>query len=108
MGCVRFGMPKEHAVWIKNRVGLRVFVETGTNQAETSVWASGHFDRVVTIEGFAPLYRRAAERYGHIGNIEFVLGDSSQYLKTLLSKLISPALFWLDAHWCGPETYGLS
>ena len=108
MGCVRFGIPREQVIWLKDHFHLHSFVETGTNQAETSLWASNHFDRVVTIEAHEPLYRSAVERHSHVGNIEFVLGDSRDCLKSLLPTLTVPALFWLDAHWCGSETHGRS
>jgi hypothetical protein len=108
MGSIRFGIPQEQVLWLKDQFGLRHFVETGTNTAESSVWASRHFDKVLTIEGFEPLHRQAKNQYGQIKNIEFVLGESPAYMRALLPTLETPALFWLDAHWCGPQTYGLS
>ena len=87
---------------------ISTFVETGTNKGETSVWASGVFDRVVTIEASELLYRAAVKQYHGIGNIEFLFGDCRLRLVDVVASLTSPALFWLDAHWCGNSTFGKS
>jgi hypothetical protein len=38
--------------------------------------------------------------------VDFIFGDSRTILKSILPKLDKPAIFWLDGHWCGGETYG--
>lgn len=108
MGCHRFGVPQELVLWLKNTFHVRHFIETGTNRAETSVWASDHFERVTTIEGHEPLFNAARKEYGRIRNVDFLLGDSRQHLRRLLPGLSDPVVFWLDAHWCGNETFGRS
>jgi hypothetical protein len=37
-------------------------------------------------------------------NVRCYLGDSAQVLPEILRQLRSPAMFWLDAHWCGEGT----
>jgi hypothetical protein len=106
MGAIRFGVPRELVLWLRDTFKAAVFVETGTNQAETAVWASGHFERVFTIEAYGPLYQRAIEAFGHRKNIQFLKGDSRTHIKDLLTSLTKPAIFWLDAHWCGECTFG--
>ncbi len=106
MGCVRFGAPRELVLWLRNTFDVKTFVETGTNRAETSVWASDEFQNVKTIEAYEPLFRNAVESYGSRRNIEFLLGDSREHIRQLVSSLVNPAIFWLDAHWCGTETFG--
>jgi hypothetical protein len=106
MGFVRFGAPKELVTWLKGAFGVTAFVETGTNKAETTVWAAHEFERVYTIEAFEPLYHLATERYGGIYNIQFFLGDSRTILRQLMPSLTKPAIIWLDAHWCGEDTFG--
>jgi hypothetical protein len=108
MGCVRFGAPKELVLWLKDTFGVSTFVETGTNKAETSVWAAEHFEQVFTIEGYEPLHRQAVEHYGNVGNIHFLLGDSRTVIREMQSNLEKTAIIWLDAHWCGQETFGKS
>jgi hypothetical protein len=93
-------------LWMRDTFGINTFIETGTLRAETAVWASKQFKRVVTIEGFEPVYAKAKENFGHIKNIEFMLGDSRAIIPQLLKALKEPVIFWLDAHYCGPETFG--
>jgi hypothetical protein len=108
MGAVRFGVPRELVLWLRDTFKAGAFVETGTNQAETAVWASEHFERVFTIEAYEPLYHRAVNAFGDRKNIQFLIGDSRSRIKELLPRLASPAIFWLDAHWCGEHTFGKS
>jgi hypothetical protein len=86
----------------------KVFFETGTNRAETAVWASTNFERVFTVEAYEPLYQKAVETFGNRKNIQFLEGDSRTHIKSLTSSLTEPAIFWLDAHWCGEQTFGKS
>jgi hypothetical protein len=86
----------------------KVFVETGTNQAETAVWASANFEHVFTVEAYEPLYQKAVETFGSRKNIQFLKGDSRAHIKSLTDSLTEPAIFWLDAHWCGENTFGKS
>lgn len=106
MGSYRFGAPRELVLWIRDTFGVRTFVETGTNRAETALWASEEFQTVITIEGYEPLYRKAVESFGNRKNISFLLGDSRNHIRQLAASLGTPAIFWLDAHWCGTETFG--
>lgn len=99
------GIPQDMALKLRNKFNLRYFVETGTLAGATAIWASPHFDRVITIE-LDPEQRKramvnAAARCWR-DNIEFILGDSRDKLLPALAGLDAPALIWLDAHW-GPD-----
>jgi FkbM family methyltransferase len=107
MGSVHFGVPEALILFLKHRFDLEDFVETGTFQGNSAVWASQHFKRVFTIEASEPLWQAARTRHAQFNNLHFMLGDSSEQLKGLLSSLSRP-LFWLDAHWCGSITAGES
>jgi hypothetical protein len=106
MGAVRFGVPKELVLWLRDTFRVKVFVETGTNRAETAVWASANFERVFTIEANESLHDRAVEAFGGYKNVEFRKGDSRTHIESLVTGLSEPAIFWLDAHWCGEDTFG--
>jgi hypothetical protein len=86
----------------------KVFVETGTNLAETAVWASANFEHVFTIEADDHLHQKAVESFGSCKNIRFLRGDSRAHIESLTNSLTEPAIFWLDAHWCGENTFGKS
>src|SRR5262245_5918475 len=108
MGSVRFGVPKDLVLWMRDTFKVKVFVETGTYEAETAVWACANFARVFTIEAHEALYQKAVETFGRCKNIRFLEGDSRTHIKSLASSLTEPAIFWLDAHWCGENTFGKS
>lgn len=106
MGALRFGVPEKLVLWLRDTFAARVFVETGTNRAGTTVWAADHFDVVVTIEGQPDLHAAAVAAHGHRRHISFLKGDSRDALGPVLAGLTGPAVLWLDAHWCGEGTYG--
>ena len=87
-------------------MGVRTFVETGTYRGDTAAWASEHFERVVTIEFSEPIHAETTRRLGHLGNVEFLFGDSRMQLPRVVATLRGPAMFWLDGHWSGGDTYG--
>jgi hypothetical protein len=101
MGAVRFGVPTELALKLKDTYGLSTFIETGTYQGGTSTWASKHFARVVTIEFYDRWWKMTTAKYGQIPNIEFLLGDSRLRLPETMETLQDPAVVWLDGHYCG-------
>lgn len=101
MGNVRFGIPEELALSLKEAMGLRYFVETGTYKGGTARWASEHFDKVTTIEAYEPRFKETAARLeGELRNVRFIYGDSGKVLRYQL-PVGEAALVWLDAHWCG-------
>lgn len=93
------GIPRELALRLKEKWGLRYFVETGTYKAETALWAAGQFEQVWSIEKWGPYYARCEERVKEYKNLTLIFGDSREWLGKVLSKLDGPALIWLDAHW---------
>jgi len=108
MGNVHSGVPRELVLWLSKTFGIDTFVETGTNRAETAIWASDNFEQVFTVEAYEPLHRKAVETFGHRKNIHFLKGDSRSYIHSITNSLTKPAIFWLDAHWCGEHTSGKS
>jgi hypothetical protein len=106
MGFVRFGAPTDLILALKKEFDLRDFVETGTFHGETALWASAHFERVVTIENSPELYASTKPKLGQKPNISFIQGNSKTTLPAVVSKLARPSVFWLDSHWCGGLTHG--
>ncbi|HSE39351.1 MAG TPA: class I SAM-dependent methyltransferase [Acidobacteriota bacterium] len=106
MGLTRMGPPEELVLLIRDHSGVSTFVETGTFYGNTAFWASTKFKKVITIERSEIVFKKATETYGHVQNIEFRQGDSVAELAQLVPTLKEPAIFWLDSHWSGGETYG--
>ena len=107
MGSVHFSVPEELILFLKQRFDLEDFVETGTFQGNSAAWASSHFKRVFSIEANEALWQAARARHAGLANVQFILGNSPPELAKLMPSLRRP-LFWLDAHWCGPNTAGES
>lgn len=106
MGAIRFGVPQHLVLWLRDKLKADTFVETGTNKAETAVWAADHFRTVLTIEGQESLHAAALANHGHREKIQFLHGASQEVLGPVLDGLAKPAVLWLDAHWCGDGTFG--
>lgn len=108
MGEVRMGPPKDLLREIRRHCGMRLFIETGTFRGDTAAWAAAEFERVITIEFSPELFERAQRRLAAHANVEILFGDSRARLAELVPTLDCPAVFWLDAHWCSGQTYGLA
>jgi len=106
MGIVNPGPPIDLVLKLAQKYQIKDFIETGTYYGKTAVWAAAHFDRVVTIEASKEIYEANRANYGEIGNVDFRFGDSRVVLKEIVPGLDRPALFWLDGHWSGAETFG--
>ena len=91
-------IPKELALFFKDKMGIQNFIETGTFEGETTEWASKHFKHVETIEAYEKIYAETSTRLAHLKNIRFHLGDSSRLLPSIIEGLRGPSLFFLDAH----------
>ncbi len=106
MGIVRRGPPEELVLLLSNALRISIFVETGTFRGDTVKWAASHFKKVFTIENSEKLFQEVSSTYKHLKNVKFILGDSREVLASLLAEIHEPALFWLDAHWCGTDSWG--
>jgi hypothetical protein len=86
--------------------GARVFVETGTYKGDTTEALRPYFDWLYTIEANDALFSAAKARFAGAPNVRTLHGDSAALLPHVLGELEQKALFWLDAHWCGNDTFG--
>ena len=107
MGRVNWGVPIAIVDVLRERGDLRVCVEAGTYRGASTELLAARFDRVVTIEASPALAALAQRRFAGLSCVQVVQGDSSAVLPALLDRLDQPTLFWLDSHYCGPETFGV-
>lgn len=49
-------IPKNLVLSLKDKYNVKNFIETGTYQGQTSLWASNHFEKVLTIEASKKMY----------------------------------------------------
>ncbi len=83
---------------------INVLVETGTYLGDM-VWAQkDYFQKIYSIELSEELFQKAKRRFRNKGNVELIQGDSSEKISEILSKIMSPVLFWLDGHYSGGIT----
>ena len=81
---------------------LSYFVETGTYTGEMVKYVNARhkWKKIYTIELSHKLYNRAVILFKDTKNVTCLWGDSGSVLKSLEFGKRSPALFWLDAHYC--------
>lgn len=79
-------------------------VETGTYLGDTTEKMAAHFKHVHTIELSNELYECAKNRFASNKNIHCYQGDSAVVLPTILKKLKSKTVFFLDAHFSMGQT----
>lgn len=108
MGLYTMGVPENLVRILQKQYNVNTFVETGTFMGATSLWASTLFKKVITIENARPIYEKTSSKYKDVKNIEFLSGNSKDHLKNIVQNLDHVAIFWLDAHWSGGETYGVN
>jgi hypothetical protein len=58
------------------------------------------------VENSRELFQQVYEKYGDSQKVNFAYGDSRLFLSSITSTLNDPAIFWLDSHWCGGNSYG--
>ena len=92
------GIPRELALFLKGKMGIQNFIETGTYMGDTTEWASKHFKHVETVEAYEKIYTETSTKLAHLKNIQFHLGDSSELLPKIIEGLRGPSLFFFWMH----------
>jgi len=82
----------------------RTLVETGTQYGDTPWAFRNRLEEVYTIELSPHLALLARGRFKKYPGIHVVEGDSGTMIKTILPKLKSKTLFWLDGHYSAGVT----
>ena len=107
MGALHFGLDPVLLEALRRHLPLKIFVETGTYQAETTAATAPLFDRVYTVELSPVLYEQATRKLAHLRHVEVIQGSSPEVLRARGPEFsLSSVLYWLDAHWCGGSTGG--
>ena len=106
MGITQMGPPVDFVLFLKENFRIQQFIETGTYQGNTAIWASEHFDSVISVEDSQVIYQELLRNHPDIPKIRFIIGDSVTFLADRVRELNESAVFWIDSHWCGEESYG--
>ena len=94
------------ATGLKDTLGLRRAVETGTYRGITARTLAGVFERVVTIELSTELHASAQAALSDVPAVTALQGHSARVLETV-GDPATPTLFFLDAHWSDGATAGV-
>jgi hypothetical protein len=95
------------ATELRDELGLKRAIETGTYRGLTARALAPVFGSVVTIELSRSLHERAARALGDLPNVEAIQGDSRQVLAGI-ARAETATLYFLDGHWSGGVTDGAS
>src|SRR5690349_3797999 len=90
---------------LRDRLGLRRAVETGTYKGRTARALAQVFPAVVTIELSRELHERAVRRLGDLPGVTPLQGHSAERLGEL-PPADGGSLYFLDGHWSGGVTAG--
>ena len=93
------------ATALRDRLGLRRAVETGTYRGLTARVLAPLFERVITVELSRDLHARAAVALSEFPNVEAVQGHSPDVLSDIAAAH-TPTLYFLDGHWSAGNTVG--
>lgn len=88
-----------------HKYALNQFIETGTHLGDTLAYmAYNRNTQCTSIELADYYYQQAKGRFKSYANVKLLHGDSGALMSSVLSKLHTPALFWLDGHYSGGLT----
>lgn len=101
MGYVYRGIPEDLVIAIIKKFNITSFIESGTNEGKTAVWAAQWFKNVFTIELSKQIFSSNKDKLESYDNIHPFLGNSPDVIRKILSNVEPPRLIWLDAHYNG-------
>jgi hypothetical protein len=93
------------ATELRDKLGLRRAVETGTYRGLTARALASLFENVITIELSRSIHEQATNALRDLPNVETVQGHSSDVLVGV-ARQDTPTLYFLDGHWSGGNTAG--
>jgi predicted O-methyltransferase YrrM len=90
---------------LRETLGLRRAVETGTFMGDGAKVLAAHFPEVVTVERSPQFHEEATRRLRGEPTITVLLGHSTEHLPQLVAQR-APTFWFLDSHWSGGESAG--
>jgi predicted O-methyltransferase YrrM len=98
-------MPITREILNKYRKDTKIFIESGTALGHTTMLAvKNGFDKIYTIELSEKYYELAKIKFEKYPQVVCLLGNSKDKISEILNEIKEPALFWLDAHFCGGDS----
>jgi hypothetical protein len=72
----------------------KVFIETGTNCGATALWAAQYFQKLYNREQLKKYMSGVVNNYGHLKNVDFLLGNSKEQLAAIVPYTQSNLVFF--------------
>lgn len=98
-------LPKHLATNLRNQLGLKRAIETGTYRGHGTRLLASVFPEVVTIEVAPQLAQSAQAALSDVPGVTVRAGSSRDVLPETVDAT-KPTLYWLDGHWSGGVTGG--
>ncbi len=95
---------RQRIIELGRKYSCRTFIETGTFYGQMVNVARKHFERVISVELFEPLYQLNRKAFAGYPHVTVLQGDSSTLLEDMLALADGRILFWLDGHYSGSGT----
>ena len=110
MGAIHFSIEPRLLELLKSKLGIQVFVETGTFHGDSIANALPYFHTLYSVELSENLANKAQERFKDYPQIHIDCGFSDTWLLKIQAQVAhQPTLYWLDAHWCAAtDTAGVT
>lgn len=87
--------------YLRRKWRLNFFVETGTCHGDTTELAAIMFDHVWSCDIDEALINAARLRLKDYSGVRLSVEHSPDFLRRIKPEVELPAMYWLDAHWCG-------
>ena len=84
--------------------GCRSFIETGTFYGQTVNRMRRHFDHVISIELYNPLFEYNRKAFRMCANVRMIHGDSASRLEEAIESVGETSSTRLDGHYSGEGT----
>ena len=101
MGAVHFSIDPRLLALFQSKLGIQVFVETGTFHGDSIASAIPFFHTIYSVELSETLANEARERFKDHSQVHIDCNSSDTWLLKIQPQVAQlPTLYWLDAHWC--------
>lgn len=98
---IKIHPPKKAEMLLAHKGARNIFVETGTETGDMIERMRPHFKKIYSIELDPTWHEKAKVRFASAPEVSLIYGDSGEAIRSVLSELTDPTLFWLDAHASG-------
>jgi hypothetical protein len=90
---------KNKVIELRDKFNIKMCIETGTHQGNTTIELANIFEKVRTIEINVKYFQESQSKLRGKINVECLKGSSPIVMNKILKYIIQPVFFYLNAHW---------